>query len=142
MLPLINTKSRQHEQAEKAKLLHSQLHLAILQTFLAAGSDKGNLQEELEPGEVEDDADMQHLIRGDELTDLATDMLDLIGSVKNDITTDSDLVNDQIQLALDRFAQIIQVAIATGCLSCRKGVIMSSCNNCYNYYNYCDVFMQ
>lgn len=106
----------------ESRLLYSQLHLAIIEAFLLAGKDKEDPQEEmeLEPGEVMDESDSRHLIKGTDLKELTQDMSKLIDRLKTAEFNHS-IIDQQVQLSMDRFAQTLQVAIATGCLSSSKG---------------------
>ena len=129
LLPLLKSVTvLPHDQAERAKHLHSQLQLGILQTLLAAGGDlEKNQDDELEPGEVEDEVDTEHLIVLEDLKELATDMLNLVEILKGDPAVDQDVTEHQTQLAVDRFAQVNQVALTTGCLPCRRGKVWVIC---------------
>ena len=108
----------------ESRLLYSQLHLAIIEAFLLAGKDKEDPQDEmeLEPGEVMDESDSRHLIKGTDLKELTQDMSKLIDRLKTAEFNHS-VIDQQVQLSMDRFAQTLQVAIATGCLSSSKGNI-------------------
>ena len=75
---------------------------------------------ELEPGEVMDESDSRHLIKGTDLKELTQDMSKLIDRLKTAELNHS-IIDQQVQLSMDRFAQTLQVAIATGCLSSSKG---------------------
>ena len=75
---------------------------------------------ELEPGEVMDESDSSHLIKGADLRELTQDMINLIEKIKTAEFKHS-FVDQQVQLSLDRYAQTLQVAIATGCVSASKG---------------------
>ena len=110
-----------HTQRE-LRLLYSQLHLAIIQAFLSAGKNEENPQDEmeLEPGEVMDESDSSHLIKGADLRELTQDIINLIEKIKTAEFKHS-FVDQQVQLSLDRYAQTLQVAIATGCVSASKG---------------------
>lgn len=114
-----------HTQRE-LRLLYSQLHLAIIQAFLSAGKNEENPQDEmeLEPGEVMDESDSSHLIKGAALRELTQDMINLIEKIK---TAEFKLsfVDQQVQLSLDRYAQTLQVAIATGCVSASKDELVA-----------------
>lgn len=105
-----------------SRVLCSQLHLAIIQAFLLAGKDKEDPQDEmeLEPGEVMDESDSQHLIKGTDLKELSQDMKKLIDKLAT-VEFSHSIIAQQVQLSMDRFAQILQVAMATGCLSAAKG---------------------
>lgn len=113
--------SLRHTEHE-SRLLYSQLHLAIIQAFLLAGKGEETPQDEmeLEPGEVMDESDSRHLIRGTDLRELTQDMTKLMDKFKT-VESNRSIVDQQVQLSLDRFAQTLQVAIATGCLSATKG---------------------
>ena len=74
---------------------------------------------ELEPGEVMDESDSSHLIKGADLRELTQDMINLIEKIKTAEFKHS--FDQQVQLSLDRYAQTLQVAIATGCVSASKG---------------------
>ena len=106
----------------ESRLLYSQLHLAIIQAFLSAGKDKEDPQDEmeLEPGEVMDESDSRHLIKGTDLKELIQDMAKLIDKLKT-VEFNHCIIEQQVQLSMDRFAQTLQVAVATGCLSAAKG---------------------
>ena len=106
----------------ESRLLYSQLHLAIIQAFLCASKEEENPQDEmeLEPGEVMDESDSRHLIKGTDLRELTRDMTKLIDKFKT-VEFNHSFSDQQVQLSLDRFAQTLQVAIATGCLSATKG---------------------
>lgn len=110
-----------HTQRE-LRLLYSQLHLAIIQAFLSAGKNEENPQDEmeLEPGEVMDESDSSHLIKGADLRELTQDMINLIEKFKTAEFKHS-FVDQQVQLSLDRYGQTLQVAIATACVSASKG---------------------
>ena len=107
---------------QESRLLCSQLQLAIMQAFLLAGKDKEDPQDEmeLEPGEVMDESDTRHLVKGTDLKHLAYDIVRLIKRSKASGSNCS-AVDQNIQLALDRFSQTLQVAIASGCISATKG---------------------
>lgn len=113
----------------ESRLLYSQLHLAIIEAFLLAGKDKEDPQDEmeLEPGEVMDESDSHHLIKGTDLKELTQDMSKLIDRLKTAEFSHS-IIDQQVQLSIDRFAQTLQVAIATGCLSSTKDELVSLCN--------------
>lgn len=109
-----------------SRVLCSQLHLAIIQAFLLAGKDKEDPQDEmeLEPGEVMDESDSQHLIKGTDLKELSQDMKKLIDKLAT-VEFSHSIIAQQVQLSMDRFAQILQVAMATGCLSAAKDELQS-----------------
>ena len=96
--------------------------MAIIQAFLSAGKNEENPQDEmeLEPGEVMDESDSSHLIKGADLRELTQDIINLIEKIKTAEFKHS-FVDQQVQLSLDRYAQTLQVAIATGCVSASKG---------------------
>lgn len=125
LMPLAcdSTTSDGHTHHE-SRLLYSQLHLAIIQAFLSAGKDKEDPQDEmeLEPGEVMDESDSRHLIKGTDLRELTQDMSKLIDKLKTEEFNLS-IIDQQVQLSVDRFAQTLQVAMSTGCLSAAKGNI-------------------
>ncbi|KAJ7381628.1 hypothetical protein OS493_040037 [Desmophyllum pertusum] len=112
----------------ESRLLYSQLHLAIIQAFLLAGKDKEDPQEEmeLEPGEVMDESDSRHLIKGGDLKELTQDMTKLIEKFKT-VEFNDNVIEQQVQLSMDRFAQTLQVAMATGSLSAAKDELLSMC---------------
>lgn len=129
LMPLVSdcASSDRHTQHE-ARLLYSQLHLAIIQAFLLAGKNEDNTQDELElePGEVMDESDSRHLIKGADLKELTRDMISLIAKLKT-VGFNKGVFDQKVQLSLDRFAQTLQVAIATGCLSTSKDELLSMC---------------
>ena len=123
LIPLVGSSAaRDGHTLHETRLLCSQLHLAIIQAFLLAGKNEENPQDEmeLEPGEVMDESDSRHLIKGTDLKQLTQDMTKLIDKLKN-VDFNHSITEQQVQLSLDRFAQTLQVAIATGCLSATKG---------------------
>lgn len=119
--------SNRHTQHE-TRLLYSQLHLAIIQAFLLASKNEENPQDEmeLEPGEVMDESDSRHLIKGTDLKEMSQDMKKLIDKLRT-LDLNNGIIDQQVQLSLDRFAQTLQVAIATGCLSATKDELFSVC---------------
>ena len=123
LMPLTSdcTTSDRHTQHE-TRILYSQLHLAIIQAFLLAGKNEENPQDEmeLEPGEVMDESDSRHLIKGTDLRDLTQDIVKLTDKFKT-FEYNHSVIDQHVQLSLDRFAQTLQVAISTGCLSATKG---------------------
>lgn len=125
----------------ESRLLYSQLHLAIIEAFLLAGKDKEDPQDEmeLEPGEVMDESDSRHLIKGTDLKELTLDMSKLIDKLKTAEFNHS-IIDQQVQLSMDRFAQTLQVAIATGCLSSSKGNLCVAIDNEYNWRDFRLVF--
>lgn len=125
----------------ESRLLYSQLHLAIIEAFLLAGKDKEDPQDEmeLEPGEVMDESDSRHLIKGTDLKELTLDMSKLIDKSKTAEFNHS-IIDQQVQLSMDRFAQTLQVAIATGCLSSSKGNLCVAIDNEYNWRDFRLVF--
>lgn len=124
LMPLASDSISDGHTHHESRLLYSQLHLAIIQAFLSAGKDKEDPQDEmeLEPGEVMDESDSRHLIKGTDLKELTRDMSKLIGKLKTEELNHS-IIDQQVQLSVDRFAQTLQVAMATGCLSAAKGNI-------------------
>ena len=77
---------------------------------------------ELEPGEVEDE-DGDHLITGTDLRMLASDIKDFSSQLLHDETINGSLKQYNVQLSLDRFAEIIQIAMTTGNLLSNKGTV-------------------
>lgn len=123
LIPLVGSSAaRDGHTLHETRLLCSQLHLGIIQAFLLAGKNEENPQDEmeLEPGEVMDESDSRHLIKGTDLKQLTQDMTKLIDKLKI-VEFNHSITDQQVQLSLDRFAQTLQVAIATGCLSATKG---------------------
>ncbi len=125
LMPLACDSISDGQTHHESRLLYSQLHLAIIQAFLSVGKDKEDPQDEmeLEPGEVMDESDSRHLIKGTDLKELTRDMSKLIGKLKTEELNHS-IIDQQVQLSVDRFAQTLQVAMATGCLSAAKGNIL------------------
>ncbi|XP_022796977.1 uncharacterized protein C7orf26 homolog [Stylophora pistillata] len=113
-----------------SRVLCSQLHLAIIQAFLLAGKDKEDPQDEmeLEPGEVMDESDNQHVIKGTDLKELSQDMKKLIDKLAT-VEFNHSIIEQQVQLSMDRFSQTLQVAMATGCLSAAKDELQSVCEH-------------
>ena len=126
LMPLARDFSVSGRQAQhESRLLCSQLHLAIIQAFLLASKNEENPQEEmeLEPGEVMDESDSRHLIKASDLKELSQDMIKLIDNSRA-LELNKAVIDQQVQLSIDRFAQTLQVAMATSCLSATKGKLM------------------
>ena len=122
-MPLARDFSMSGRQAQhESRLLCSQLHLAIIQAFLLASKNEENPQDEmeLEPGEVMDESDSRHLIKASDLKELSQDMIKLIDNSRA-LELNKAIIDQQVQLSVDRFAQTLQVAMATSCLSATKG---------------------
>lgn len=127
LMPLARDFSVSGRQAQhESRLLCSQLHLAIIQAFLLASKNEENPQEEmeLEPGEVMDESDSRHLIKASDLKELSQDMIKLIDNSRA-LELNKAFIDQQVQLSIDRFAQTLQVAMATSCLSATKDELLS-----------------
>ncbi|KAK3737774.1 hypothetical protein QZH41_012213 [Actinostola sp. cb2023] len=103
--------------------VYSELHFGVLQALIMSGQSKRNPKDEmeLEPGEVMDETDtLRHLLNSDDLKTLTAAMMKIIDILNND-QEDDEINRCDMNLSIDRVAQVIQVAIATGCLSSSKG---------------------
>lgn len=77
---------------------------------------------ELEPGEVMDESDtLRHLLDSKDLKRLTDSMVKLIDCLNEIEDVEPEARSDAVNTSIDRIAQIIQVSIATGCLSSSKG---------------------
>ncbi|XP_031563350.1 uncharacterized protein C7orf26-like [Actinia tenebrosa] len=122
---------------QSLKDMYSELHLGLLQALVMSGKSKFNPKDdmELEPGEVMDESDtLRHLLDSKDLKRLTESMVKFIDSLNEAVDILPDARNDAVNISIDRIAQIIQVSIATGCLSSSKGDLLEICksvpNNC------------
>ena len=119
------------ESKQNLKDMYSELHLGLLQALVMSGRSKFNPKDEmeLEPGEVMDESDtLRHLIDSKDLKRLTDSMVKLIDSLNEADDVEPDVRNDAVNMSIDRIAQIIQVSIATGCLSSSKGEWIITCS--------------
>ncbi|EDO36968.1 predicted protein [Nematostella vectensis] len=119
------------DQEESTRDLYSELQLGILQTLVRSGRNKMNPKDEMEmePGEVMDESDLlRHLLKGEELHSLTSTVTSFIDNLKHNAIAKG-AVQEKIDLALDRLAQVLQVAIATGCLSCTRDELLAICKS-------------
>lgn len=124
---LLDSRSETRENHKSTMLVFSQLQFGVLQTFLTAKKqmDERGQDCEIEPGEVmEEELDYRSLITVNDLKGICTELLDAAKKLPSQVSVT--LKEEMVNLAVDRLAQVIQVADTTGCLSGTKAEFAGS----------------
>ncbi|XP_028413209.1 uncharacterized protein C7orf26 homolog [Dendronephthya gigantea] len=118
------------DQHKEIKLVFSKLQFGVLETLLTAKKQREEKEQdsEIEPGEVmEEELDYRSLVTIHNLQEICMELLDISKELPCEDALES---RDSLMiLAVDRLAQIIQVAKSTDCLSGKISEFSSTYKN-------------